>query len=66
MASQEIVKKLLFNNLVEKIPEREAMAVLEINDHLLDFDRYLEVVSILYTNRNHYEIISLLFQYHAM
>ena len=60
MASQEIAKKL-----VTKIPEREAMAVLEINDHLLDFDRCLGVVSIWYTNRNHHEIISLLFQCHT-
>ena len=65
MASQEIAKKLLFKNLVKKIPEREAMAVSEINDCLLDFDRCLEVVSIWYMNRNHHEIISLLFQCHA-
>ena len=50
---KDIAKKLLFKNLVEKIPEREALAIAEINERLADFDRYLEVVSILYMNRNH-------------
>ena len=53
MASQEVSRKLVFKNLVEKIPERETLAVAEINDRLADFDRDLAVVSILYTNRNH-------------
>ena len=39
--------KLVFKNLVEKIPEREALAIPEISDRLADFDRYLSVVSIL-------------------
>ena len=39
MASQDIVKKLLFKNLVEKNSEREALAIAEVNDRLADFDR---------------------------
>ena len=53
MASQEVSRKLVFKNLVEKIPEREELAIPEINDRLADFDKYLAVVSILYMNRNH-------------
>ena len=53
MASQEGAQKFVFKNLVKKIPESEALAIPEINDRLADVDRYLSVVSILYTNRNH-------------
>ena len=45
-ASLKVAKTLKFLNKVKKIPEKEALAVGELSERLLEFGRTSEIVSI--------------------